>query len=151
MAYGFQARFIVPILGGRKAQTIRRPRKRHARPGEAMQLYTALRTRHCRLIARAVCWEVRGITVDLTPEAITAITVDGDRPVTGAGLEVFAAADGFDGIADMTAFWLKHHHRAILWPDGVWQGVLIRWHPGIVAAWPAPPPPGRPRDERGTG
>lgn len=38
VAYSFRKRFGPPILAGTKAQTIRADRKRHARPGEEVQL-----------------------------------------------------------------------------------------------------------------
>jgi hypothetical protein len=42
VAYSFNPIFVGPILAGTKRQTIRAERKRHARPGEAMQLYTGM-------------------------------------------------------------------------------------------------------------
>lgn len=50
VAYSFHPRFVDAILGGTKRQTIRMHRRRHARPGEEMQLYAGMRTRHCRLV-----------------------------------------------------------------------------------------------------
>ena len=59
VAYSFRPRFIEPILGGRKRQTIRAiGRRRHARPGDPLQLYAGMRTRNCRLIGRAICIDV---------------------------------------------------------------------------------------------
>jgi len=55
VAYSFKAQFREPILAGTKRQTIRADRKRHARLGEALQLYTGMRTRQCKLIGRATC------------------------------------------------------------------------------------------------
>jgi hypothetical protein len=45
VAYSFRQQFRPPILAGTKRQTIRADRKRHARPGEQLQLYTGMRTR----------------------------------------------------------------------------------------------------------
>ncbi|MFK5597639.1 hypothetical protein ACFZ8E_11600 [Methylobacterium sp. HMF5984] len=50
VAYSFKARFAAPILAGTKAQTIpaeRTGRSRHARPGEQLQLFSGMRTKHC--------------------------------------------------------------------------------------------------------
>ena len=47
VAYSFKRRFREPILAGSKQQTIRADRKRHARRGEALQLYTGMRTTQC--------------------------------------------------------------------------------------------------------
>ena len=48
VAYSFNSRFEVAIREGWKTQTIRAGRKRHARPGEMLQLFCGMRTAHCR-------------------------------------------------------------------------------------------------------
>jgi hypothetical protein len=48
------------IALGAKTQTIRRPRNRHARPGEMIQHYTGLRTK----AAAKVCSDTRCIRVE---------------------------------------------------------------------------------------
>lgn len=56
VAYSFNARFELPIVTLRKTGTIRNVgKRRHAKPGETLQLYTGMRTRACRLLATAVC------------------------------------------------------------------------------------------------
>ncbi|MBF0375797.1 MAG: ASCH domain-containing protein [Alphaproteobacteria bacterium] len=65
MAYSFKARFADPIETGQKRQTIRKDRRRHARPGETIQLYTAQRTIHCRLIGTATCVAVHRIEIGI--------------------------------------------------------------------------------------
>lgn len=48
-AYNFQKRFATLIESGDKNHTIRRiGKRRHASPGEAIQLYTGMRTKFCR-------------------------------------------------------------------------------------------------------
>lgn len=122
VAYSFQKRFAEPILDGTKCQTIRAPRKRHARPGEELQLYTGMRTTHCRLIKRVRCIYVSEITIlfDDQDEEHEGIIVPGcDLSV---GLEGFARRDGFESWADLKAFWREHH-------PGVneFHGFVIRW------------------------
>ena len=59
--YSFKARFVPAIEAGTKRQTIRAPRagrSRHANVGSELQLYTAMRTKHCRLIRRVRCANV---------------------------------------------------------------------------------------------
>lgn len=73
VAYSFKAQFVEPIRAGLglptepqirpKRQTIRADRKRHARPGEELQLYRGMRTRQCFLIGRAACTEVTKIRI----------------------------------------------------------------------------------------
>ena len=66
VAYSFQKRFVDhvqaglepgPWCPGMKRHTLRAPRVgrvAHARPEQPVQLYTGMRTRHCRLLGRAV-------------------------------------------------------------------------------------------------
>lgn len=67
VAYSFKQRFAPqiiaglqtgPLVVGMKRQTIRADRKRHARPGEELQLYTGMRTRSCQLLGRTTCTAV---------------------------------------------------------------------------------------------
>ncbi len=122
VAYSFQRQFIEPIRSRHKRQTIRADRKRHARPGEELQLYYAMRTQHCDLIARTVCEAVAPITLlfdDADPEAEGIVLPGLGFP---GGLEGFAQSDGFACWAELKAFWRKHH-------PGVdeFTGVLVQW------------------------
>ena len=125
VAYSFQKQFRAPILAETKCQTIRADRKRHARPGEQLQLYTGMRTKYCLIIGRAVCDQVRSIRIGVAEGWIEFSEI---ARITGAGaLDDFARSDGFAGWLDMQTFWLVHH------PDmDVFSGVLIRWT-GFVA------------------
>ena len=61
VAYSFQPGFAAEIIAGRKTQTIRNPRKRHAMPGEHLQLFTGMRTRYCKkIIPDPLCIGVDG-------------------------------------------------------------------------------------------
>jgi len=134
VAYSFKAQFAEPIVSGAKRQTIRGDRRRHARPGEALQLYTAMRTKHCRklLTPDPICVDVRPVTIGIgarNPMIITDIEIDGVS-LAADEIEAFAVADGFGGsLADgfarrrMGEFWLKSHG----W--NLFVGVVIRWVP----------------------
>lgn len=134
VAYSFKAQFAEPIVTLAKRQTVRGVRKRHARPGEALQLYTGMRTRGCRkLLDRdPVCIDVRPIVIDLDvrhPHVIKAIRLDG-IDLSDDEIEAFAVADGFgSGLVDgyarglMGDFWAKTHD----WNG--FLGVVIRWEP----------------------
>lgn len=122
VAYSFKRRFVDPIRAGTKRQTIRADRKRHARAGEELQLYSGMRTRECELIGRAICEDVVPITLlfnDQDPEAEGVILPGFGFP---GGLEGFARADGFDSWAALKQFWRDNH-------PGVdeFTGVLITW------------------------
>lgn len=133
VAYSFQAQFADPIRMGGKRQTVRAPRLgrgRHARPGEALQLYTGMRTRQCRLIARATCEEAAPITLVFNDR-----TYPGDQVWIARGptiwqgdLDPFAQSDGFKDWAELRAFW-RTHHGAI----ARFEGVIIRWRDMVPA------------------
>ena len=132
VAYSFKAQFIAPIVSGEKCQTVRADRKRHARPGEPVQLYTAMRTRHCRKLVDPdpVCTAVQSIKISIPYghiDIIAGITIDG-IPLTEEEIIAFAIADGFgDGLGcprfKMGRFWLDNHG----WKD--FSGVVIQWRP----------------------
>ena len=108
-----------------KRQTIRAPRKgrgRHAYPGEELQFYCEMRTKHCFLIGRATCAEVKPIS--LQPEN-DLILIAGDHKISGGlALDEFAQCDGFADWVDMREFWRVTH------PDiAKFDGVLILWGP----------------------
>lgn len=130
VAYSFKASFEAPILAGTKTQTIRNPRKRHARPGDELQLYFGMRTRSCRLIGRSICTSAPQVRLDFAQQLVElddALTLSGD-----AELNAFALADGFGGsLAEraglapwehMTRWWALTHNSVEVFP-----GVLIRW------------------------
>ncbi len=138
VAYSFKKQFIDPIvaglepgplLPGMKRQTIRAPRRRHARPGETMQLYAAMRTKNCRRIGVARCVAASSITIwlptrDQAPRiGIEAMPVDADLRIPSE-LDEFAHFDGFADFSAMADFWRANH-------PGVTEftGVLIRWEP----------------------
>ena len=121
VSYSCQPRFVPLIEQGVKCQTIRRPRRppsRHARPGETVSLWTGLRTSAARLIARATCTGVYPIRLTFASGEITRVVCNG---LILPDLDAVAVADGFDGIADMSAFWREHHGARDF------DGVLIEW------------------------
>lgn len=124
VAYSFQARFAAPILAGTKRQTIRTDRRRHARPGEELQLYTGMRTRQCKLIGRAICRDVRRVALQFDADpACDGVEIDGRfYPGRQAELDRFAVADGFADWADLRAFWRAQHSDV-----DRFEGVLILW------------------------
>lgn len=146
VAYSFQKQFAEPILSGLKQQTIRLDRKRHARPGETLQLYTGMRTRHCRHIADKTCAAVIPIVLNFfgdgfalvgegypflmhgDAEDAAAIGLDGlcGRFYT-AHREQLARNDGFSCWAQMSAFWNEQHGPYS--HDEVFVGKLIGWWP----------------------
>ena len=139
-AYSFKKRFVVPIwvgLGmeiqpwegcdrcwiadtGKAPNDPRTGRRRHARPGEFIQLYTAMRTKQCRLIAELMCESVHKIEMDIGKHRLY-VEIDG-RAMKGGGIHDFARQDGFEHGEDMLEFWHTNH-------PGVkhFDGNLIKW------------------------
>lgn len=130
-AYNFQKRFVAAIESGEKTHTIRRNgKRRHARPGEPVQLYTGMRTKGCRKIIDPdpVCLAVRPIEIEIYKKAIRRVHVHSPTDPVGLigsdQIDEFAKEDGFESAADMHAFWLDFHGV------GVFSGSMIEW--GLV-------------------
>ncbi len=129
VAYSLQKRFEERILDGTKFHTIRGHRRRHARPGEELQLYTGMRTRQCRLICRARCVEVQPIVLVFDGRDRFSLPAKDYESVCDPegnerALDRLAVNDGFTDWADLKAFWREQH-------PGVdrFEGVLISWSP----------------------
>lgn len=139
VAYSFQSQFVDPIEAGTKRQTIRAiGKRRHARPGDALQLYTGMRTRACRKILALdpTCLDVQGIEIHISQRilkttryhpsptpvfVIDRIIINGVELCALKNLEDLARADGFDTLADMADFWGRTHG------PGIFVGALITW------------------------
>lgn len=115
VAYNFKIQFADDVESGAKRQTIRaNGRRRHARQGEALQLYTGQRTTSCRKLRDAVC-------VDACP-----IRIEENAILTfqfcelHTDLDAFAKQDGFPDWPAMRDFFAKAHGLPF-------TGTLIRW------------------------
>ena len=153
VAYSFKERFVGAIMAGLewspdltlptfdgpltpKRQTIRAlGRRRHARPGDQLQLYVGLRTKQCRLIGRARCVRTREILIGFRRERIhigPAPDVPRTSIIESEGLLAFARKDGFRSWSEMKRFWAETHNegrkRKTL-PPSRFIGVLIEWEP----------------------
>jgi hypothetical protein len=105
-----------------KRQTIRGERRRHARPGENLQLYCGMRTKGCFLIGNARCLSVYQIRLWVGLDYLALGS-------TGQGItDEFAQADGFADAKAMHEFWRKNNSPGPL-SGGWWRGVLIKWEP----------------------
>lgn len=148
VAYSYKGRFVAPIrvglglpvldlhyeLGGYlpgqpirpKRQTIRaNGRRRHARPGEAIQHYHGMRTTKCFKIGDARCSAASVIRLFIHGERV--LINQRSRPIEYCkprDLDMFARDDGFDDWAGMRNFWLDEHDGKHLGP---FVGVLVQW------------------------
>lgn len=146
VAYSFNRRFEEPILAGTKCGTIRAVgRRRHARPGETVQLYRGMRTRHCRLLGTSTCFEVEPIRLLIVDAAtsprILGITIGAQKrgqraPVfldVPEAVDIFARGDGFSDGASMARFWCEAHRDLISAGSLLFDGLWIRWAPRLVS------------------
>ena len=139
VAYSFKRFFAPQIEAGIKRQTVRADRRRHARPGEALQLFTGMRTRHCRKIRPdAICTSIEPVSILIVDGLIQTILV-ADRLLDDAEMEQFAREDGFapehfnepsgylaaTALENMETFWLDNH--GVTHGAGPFHGVLIKW------------------------
>ena len=131
VAYTFKPRFVIPIELGEKRHTIRAVgKKRHARPGDTLQLMTGPRMRP-RKIGEATCVDVRPITLafgDATKRPFVCFgdpsdAGPGDILITPAELDDFARADGFADWQALADFWAETHAPL----PAEWTGIIITW------------------------
>lgn len=130
VAYSFQRMFVDPILSKRKRHTVRGIGLRtHAREGSALQLYTAMRTKQCRLIGRAVA--LAPLPIKLTFGRSAGVTIGKLAPLQ-IDREEFAELDGFMSWAKLVDFWEIHHADSLA--VGWFDGLLIPWGESFEAA-----------------
>jgi hypothetical protein len=110
-----------------KRQTIRAVgKRRHARPGEIIQLYCGMRTQHCFKIGEARCTEVHDIELTYSKiELDRGHGFDWKEIRTLDGLNEFARGDGFQDWSEMQQFWREEHGDEFL--KRPFKGVLIKW------------------------
>lgn len=159
VAYSFQRRFVDyvaagleagPWCPGMKRHTVRAPRlgrQGHARPEQPLHLYTAMRTRQCRLIGRAVArvqipvllhWDGAALSLSRREGAVPRSRVANLAPIVralmdrpcGCTLSVremddFARTDGFADAEEMAVFFDPPAEPGPL----VKEMVLIGWSP----------------------
>lgn len=129
VAYSFKSSFLDAIHVGEKRQTIRLPRKRHARAGEALQFFTGPRMKPVR-IGEAVCQSVCEVRLDFDKHEI--VLDDAIAIASPAELNAFAVRDGFrcdngqagvDGAWHFMSRWWRQTHPG----QPVFVGVMIDW------------------------
>jgi len=122
VAYSFKAQFVPAIEEGRKRHTIRAVgKKRHARPGEAVQLYTAQRTIHCRKLGVAICAAALPIRLEFGRR--TRVMIQGRPHLSSShALNGFAQRDGFEDWFALQDYWAREHGAT-----SAFDGLLIEW------------------------
>lgn len=125
VALNFQKQFADDVESGVKAQTIRRCGKRKPpKVGDELQLYTAMRTKYCRLLRRVKCTEVMMITIHTSNQWVSHFVDNGFGfvwlPITGAALTKLFVEDGFDSLEQFCNFFASEH-------SPIFEGYLIKW------------------------
>lgn len=105
VAYNFQPEFIEPILSGRKTSTIRpNGKRRDARAGELVQLYTGMRSPDCLRLLEAPC--LRAVPIEIHRACVIADGVRKDNP---AYYDTLARIEGFASFGNLQA-WFDHRY-----------------------------------------
>jgi hypothetical protein len=112
VAINFSPEFVDEIASGKKTQTIRGTLR--CKVGTELQLYTGMRTKNCRLIAKAICIDTDYCAV--RPEYIT--FGDADKHPSA---DDFARADGFSDYQDMVRWFQKKYNQQSF------IGHVIKW------------------------
>lgn len=114
VAYNFQKRFALKVESREKRQTIRpKGKRRHARPGDALQLYTGMRTKGCRKLLDATCKAAEPVVINPSGEIYISEGLVTNPIVT-------AKRDGFETVEEFIAFFRDTHGLPF-------EGVLVRW------------------------
>lgn len=117
--YNFQPRFVPFIKAGTKKHTIRDKRKYPDKPGNTLHLYTGLRTKKTRLIARVECVRVDDIVIG-HGFGVGSIWINGEE-LSESERERLARADGFKNMKEMLKFWERPKDRL------PFRGNIIHW------------------------
>jgi len=109
VAISFKERFVEPYKAGTKGGTIRAPRKGReiSRPGVALQLFVAMRTKYCRKFGDETCIDF--LLIALLFKRRPKIAFGSVTLSARADLDRFAVFDGFENFDDMECFWQATH------------------------------------------
>lgn len=126
-AINFKQRFAHAVACGQKRQTIRaRGKRRPPEVGEALQLYTGMRTMLCKKLVRPdpVCTSVEPITISTGLKQVRMIQAYGVNQawldLDLKEIEALATADGFNSVDEFFGFFEEAH-------GPTFSGYLIKW------------------------
>lgn len=103
-AYNFQGKFASKILDRSKFHTIRHKRKRPTRAGDRLMLFTGMRTKSCKLVARTRCVKVEPINIYPGQRVLL-----NEVWLNHIEIVALANADGFENIAKFFEFFEEHY------------------------------------------
>lgn len=121
VAYNFMSQFAPKIEDGSKLHTVRaNGKRRHARAGEALQLYTGMRQPGCRLLKEVPCigsWPCHLPVSEANGPLMWSIN---HQVLSVFHMEQFAKNDGFPDLYAM-AEWILNTHGTDF------DGTVIAW------------------------
>lgn len=106
VAYNFKEQFAPLVSSGIKRQTIRaNGDRRHAAPGESVQLYTGQRTKECRKLVEPdpVCVRSRPIGISANHDVFLGVGSDIEQ-LDETAIAILAATDGFKSTDEFFQF-----------------------------------------------
>lgn len=104
-----------------KRNTIRRVRSKPIKPGDTLQLYTAMRTRYCRKLGEVTCHECLAIEIHKhSASCFARVKIKGIGWLTQCQLQGLAKMDGFKDWAAMFDFFSENYPLPF-------KGVLLTW------------------------
>lgn len=119
-AFSFQARFAPLVESFTKKSTIRR--KRRAKPGDILYLYTGLRTKACRKLGEGICTSVAKVTI--YEDSFIYASVLGNCILIEAAKKSIAEAEGFKDWDEMRD-WFKEQYGL------PFTGYMHFWRPKV--------------------
>ena len=131
-AYNFQQRFVVPILRGEKPHTIRGRRKHPTKVGDELQLYIGMRTKACKLFAKARCTFIQPVVIYPWKGELWMVHPEHDVLCPVENLDELARADGFEKTGDFFDFFKRYKRKYL---DDF---EIIYWDPEALKAYLSP-------------
>ena len=113
-AINFKTELAAAVELGTKRQTIRQVWKRPIKVGDALYLYTGLRTKEARKLKTTACASVTPVRIEHNR-----IFLDGRR-INAAEGYALAGDDGFWGLGQLITFFEDHYGLPF-------NGVIIKW------------------------
>jgi hypothetical protein len=123
-ALGFKKCFAPLVKSGVKQTTIRLTHKHPIKPGDALHLYTGMRTKNCSKLLDTVCKEVLPIVIMLDERAVY-LKRDGRSmaQLTDDEIVSLAMTEGFPCPDEFFSFFSHYYGKQ----SPVFEGVWIKW------------------------
>jgi hypothetical protein len=104
--YNFKKRFAPFVLDGTKRHTIRAKRKHPTKVGDAVHLYTGLRTKQAQLLGRSVCVRVEEIRISGSQQVfVDGVELNADEKNALAYCDCFRSRGVPRAFEEMMEFW----------------------------------------------